>query len=137
MGDGLTFLTPPLQQQIEITGPVAAKLFVSSASTDADMFLVLVGTLGASFAMFGRCYPGAAVDIVLRCLFAVLAFAVLFVPDIKMSVSFAVVLVIALAGGIWQHRKIAPPKKYALTPQQNASTGDLAPVLAEAKRDIG
>jgi len=41
MGDGLTFLTPPLQQQIEITGPVAAKLFVSSASTDADMFLVL------------------------------------------------------------------------------------------------
>ncbi|MET0669399.1 MAG: TRAP transporter fused permease subunit [Xanthobacteraceae bacterium] len=103
----------------------------------ADMFLVLVGTLGASFAMFGRCYPGAAVDIVLRCLFAVLAFAVLFVPDIKMSVSFAVVLVIALAGGIWQHRKIAPPKKYALTPQQNASTGDLAPVLAEAKRDIG
>ncbi len=103
----------------------------------ADMFLVLVGTLGVTFAMFGRCYPGVAVDILLRCLFAVLAFAVLFVPDIKMSASIAVVLVIALAGGIWQHRKIAPPKKYALTPQQNASTGDLAPVLADAKRDIG
>ena len=29
-GDGLTFLTPPLPVEIEITGPVAAKLFVSS-----------------------------------------------------------------------------------------------------------
>ena len=34
-------MTPPLEQEMEITGPVAAKLFVSSASTDADMFLVL------------------------------------------------------------------------------------------------
>jgi hypothetical protein len=41
MGDGLTFLTPPLEREIEITGPVAAKLFVSSASQDADLFLVL------------------------------------------------------------------------------------------------
>ncbi|MGE0035823.1 MAG: CocE/NonD family hydrolase [Xanthobacteraceae bacterium] len=40
-GDGLTFLTPTLEQELEITGPVAAKLFVSSASTDADLFLVL------------------------------------------------------------------------------------------------
>lgn len=41
MGDGLTFLTDPLQREVEITGPVAAKLFVSSKSNDADMFLVL------------------------------------------------------------------------------------------------
>jgi hypothetical protein len=40
-GDGLTFSTPPLAQEIEITGPVAAKLFVSSDTTDADLFLVL------------------------------------------------------------------------------------------------
>jgi uncharacterized protein len=40
-GDGLTFVTPPLEHEIEITGPVAAKLFVSSASEDADIFLVL------------------------------------------------------------------------------------------------
>jgi predicted acyl esterase len=41
MGDGLTFLTPPLTQEIEITGPVAARMVVSSKSTDADLFLVL------------------------------------------------------------------------------------------------
>jgi predicted acyl esterase len=40
-GDGLTFSTPPLERETEITGPVAAKLFVSSDTTDADLFLVL------------------------------------------------------------------------------------------------
>jgi hypothetical protein len=40
-GDGITFLTPPLKEAMEITGPVAAKLFVSSDTTDADLFLVL------------------------------------------------------------------------------------------------
>ncbi|MGE0733235.1 MAG: CocE/NonD family hydrolase [Alphaproteobacteria bacterium] len=41
LGDGLTFSTPPLEREIEITGPVAAKLFVSSSTVDADLFLVL------------------------------------------------------------------------------------------------
>jgi predicted acyl esterase len=41
MGEGLTFLTPPLSDEMEITGPVAAKLFVSSDTSDADIFLVL------------------------------------------------------------------------------------------------
>ena len=40
-GDGLTFSTPPLTKSLEITGPVAAKLWVSSETTDADLFLVL------------------------------------------------------------------------------------------------
>jgi predicted acyl esterase len=40
-GDGVTFLTPPLKEETEITGPLAAKLFVSSATEDADLFLVL------------------------------------------------------------------------------------------------
>ena len=40
-GEGLTFRTPPLSKSLEITGPVAAKLFVSSPTVDADVFLVL------------------------------------------------------------------------------------------------
>ena len=40
-GDGLIFGTPPLEKPLEITGPVAAKLWVSSETTDADLFLVL------------------------------------------------------------------------------------------------
>src|ERR1700693_2217646 len=41
MGDGVTFLTPPLAQETEITGPSALKLFVSSSTADADIFAVL------------------------------------------------------------------------------------------------
>jgi predicted acyl esterase len=41
MGDGLTFLTAPLTQPMEITGPAAARLTVSSSTADADLFLVL------------------------------------------------------------------------------------------------
>jgi predicted acyl esterase len=41
MGDGVTFLTPPLAAETEITGPSAAKLFLSSKTVDADVFLVL------------------------------------------------------------------------------------------------
>jgi predicted acyl esterase len=41
MGDGLTFLTPPLAAETEITGPSALKLFASSSTSDADFFVVL------------------------------------------------------------------------------------------------
>jgi uncharacterized protein len=40
-GDGVTFLTAPVQSPTELTGPLAAKLFVSSATEDADLFLVV------------------------------------------------------------------------------------------------
>jgi predicted acyl esterase len=41
MGGGLTFLTPPLAKETEITGPSALKLFASSSTADADFFIVL------------------------------------------------------------------------------------------------
>ncbi len=41
LGDGVTFLAPPLEEDTEITGPIAAKLWVSSETRDADLFLIL------------------------------------------------------------------------------------------------
>ncbi len=41
LGEGVTFSTPPLEAETELTGPVAAKLFVSSSTVDADLFCVL------------------------------------------------------------------------------------------------
>jgi hypothetical protein len=41
MGDGVTFSTPPLERETEITGPSALKLFISSSTADADFFIVL------------------------------------------------------------------------------------------------
>lgn len=40
-GEGLTFMMGPLEAETEITGPLAAKLFVSSWTVDADLFLIL------------------------------------------------------------------------------------------------
>jgi predicted acyl esterase len=40
-GEGLTFLSPPLESETEIGGPSAVKLFASSTTTDADLFVVL------------------------------------------------------------------------------------------------
>jgi uncharacterized protein len=41
LGDGVTFLTEPMREPTEITGPVAARLAISSSTQDADIFLVL------------------------------------------------------------------------------------------------
>ena len=41
MGNGVSFFTPPLKEAIEITGPAACRLKVSSSTTDADIFVVL------------------------------------------------------------------------------------------------
>ena len=41
MGDGITFHSPLLEHETEITGPSAAKLFISSSTTDADVYVVV------------------------------------------------------------------------------------------------
>jgi predicted acyl esterase len=40
-GDGLSFSTEPLARETEITGPIAVRLFVSSSTEDADLFVVV------------------------------------------------------------------------------------------------
>jgi predicted acyl esterase len=41
LGEGVTFMSAPLDKATEITGPSALKLWVSSATVDADIFAVL------------------------------------------------------------------------------------------------
>ncbi len=40
MGDGASFVSAPLDTATEITGPIAARLFVSSTTVDADLFVI-------------------------------------------------------------------------------------------------
>lgn len=40
MGDGLTFISKPLTEDTEITGPLSASLRISSSTEDADIFVV-------------------------------------------------------------------------------------------------
>ena len=41
MSEGVTFSIGPLKEAMEITGPAAARLYISSSTMDADLFLVL------------------------------------------------------------------------------------------------
>ncbi len=41
LGDGVTFTGEPLAAETEITGPLAARLFVSSSTADADVFVIV------------------------------------------------------------------------------------------------
>ncbi len=41
LGDGVTFSLAALERDTEITGPMAARLFVSSSTKDADLFLIV------------------------------------------------------------------------------------------------
>ncbi len=41
MGEGVSFLSAPIDAETEITGPIAARLFVSSSTRDTDFFVIL------------------------------------------------------------------------------------------------
>jgi hypothetical protein len=41
LGPGLVFMLPPSTSELEVTGPLAARLYVSSETTDADLFLTV------------------------------------------------------------------------------------------------
>jgi hypothetical protein len=41
LGDGITFVSPPVEHETEITGPSAVTLSVASSTADADIFVVL------------------------------------------------------------------------------------------------
>lgn len=41
MVDSLRWMSPPLAEETEITGPLALKLFISSSTIDADLFVTL------------------------------------------------------------------------------------------------
>jgi TRAP transporter 4TM/12TM fusion protein len=104
----------------------------------ADTALVLVSTCGITFAMFGRFHERPSIDLTLRALMALVSFVVMFHPDMRVSATIAVVVAVGLVVGIRRHRLIAPPKTAVAAPAETtASPEALAPLLAEARRDVG
>ena len=104
----------------------------------ADTVLVLASTLGIAFAMFGRTHRNRAVDLLLRCLVAAIAFLAMFHPDMSISALVAGVVMLAVIGGVVRHIQLAP-KTYAIAETETdvAAEEELAPVLASAKRELG
>jgi predicted acyl esterase len=61
LGQGVTFRTGPLPAQTELTGPVAAALYMSSSTADADIFVTLQAFLadGSEVVFDGASDPAA------------------------------------------------------------------------------
>jgi TRAP transporter 4TM/12TM fusion protein len=75
-----------------------------------DTALVLIGTCGISFAMFGRFFVSALPDYALRIAVAIVSFVVLLWPDETVATMAAVPTAVVTIIGIWRHRLIAAPK---------------------------
>jgi uncharacterized protein len=61
--DGVTFWVEPFDQETEITGPLAAKIFMSSQTIDADLFLIvqLFDSDGQEVTFAGSVEPAAPI----------------------------------------------------------------------------
>jgi uncharacterized membrane protein YjjB (DUF3815 family) len=102
-----------------------------------DTVLVLVSTCGITFAMFGRVHERPGVDIALRALLALVSFVAMFEPDTRVSAAVAAVVLVALGVGLRRHRAIAPAATATTAAEGAAAPAALAPLLHEAKRDVG
>jgi hypothetical protein len=104
----------------------------------ADTILILIGTCGIAFAMFGRCFETAAADFAFRILLAAASFVVLFHPNDTFVWAPAMAVLAGVVFGIWRHQQIAAPKpgERAIDAAE-APAGDLSKLATEARRDIG
>lgn len=64
IGEGVAFETPPLERELELAGPIKAKLFVSSSTDDMDLFATVraFGPNGDEVTFFSAVEPKAPVS---------------------------------------------------------------------------
>jgi TRAP-type uncharacterized transport system fused permease subunit len=103
----------------------------------SDTVLVMIGTCGFAFAMFGRCFLNRPADIGARLLMAAISLFVLFYPGDNWAMAAAPVAAILIITGIVRHREIAPPATLPASAEAHDTSGDLSALAAEAKRDMG
>ncbi|OGA66801.1 MAG: TRAP transporter [Betaproteobacteria bacterium RIFCSPLOWO2_12_FULL_65_14] len=107
-------------EALKISLPITLMTFAIFARTDmvvnpgwlqiAASLLVLIGTCGIGFAMFGRFVERLAADVLLRATLALFAFVTLLHPNGTVALAAAVFVLPATIFGVWRHRLIASPK---------------------------
>jgi TRAP-type uncharacterized transport system fused permease subunit len=98
--------------------------------------LVLIGTSGVAIAMFGRFLARPASDIPVRCGLAALSFVVMLHPSQTVALLVAAAVVPFALIGIWRHQSLAAPELAQPSEAVAAPAGDLAELVAEAKREL-
>jgi TRAP transporter 4TM/12TM fusion protein len=76
-----------------------------------DAFLVLIGTSGVTFSMFGRYLDSRGGDVMLRSMLAMFALVTLLHPDEATATAAGAATLAGTLIGIWRHRLIAGPKE--------------------------
>ncbi len=102
----------------------------------SDTILVMIGTCGFAFAMFGRFLLNKPADIGLRLLTAALSLVVLFYPNDNWAMAAAPFAAVATIIGIWRHRLIAPPPDFDASVETVDTRQDLSALVMEAKREV-
>jgi TRAP-type uncharacterized transport system fused permease subunit len=75
-----------------------------------DAILVLIGTTGVTFALFGRYLDSRGADIMLRGMLALFAMVTLLHPDEATATAVGAATLAGTLLGIWRHRLVAGPK---------------------------
>ncbi len=75
-----------------------------------DTLLVTAGSLGFTFAMFGRFVKQMRYDILLKIALSLLALVPLFHPQLGYAIPGGIIVTAALVIGVIQHKKVAMPK---------------------------
>lgn len=76
-----------------------------------DTIIVSLGTLGFTFAMFGRFINNVRYDVPLKIILSLAALVPLFHPNLTYAIIGSVVVFIALVIGVRQHKSIGPLKR--------------------------
>jgi TRAP transporter 4TM/12TM fusion protein len=79
-----------------------------------DSAIVLVGTSGIAFAMFGRIHSSPPIDILLRCAIAALSLVCLFHPSDQLAGILSIPVGILVIFAIWRHSKVIVPPKHVI-----------------------
>jgi TRAP transporter 4TM/12TM fusion protein len=95
-----------------------------------DAFLVLIGTSGVAFTMFGRFIPNRGGDIMLRGMLALFSLVVLLHPDEPTATVVAAVVLPATLFGIWRFPKIVTPKSAPSEPVRAREQAVAKPVTS-------
>jgi TRAP transporter 4TM/12TM fusion protein len=106
-----------MYEALKICAPITLMTFAIFTRSDmvvnpgwsqmAATLLVLAGTAGISFAMFGHFLANAAANAILRLGLAALSFVVLLHPDTNMAIAAAGLVVPITLLGIWRHSRLA------------------------------
>jgi TRAP-type uncharacterized transport system fused permease subunit len=113
-----------------------SEMVVSTGWTQIeDTALVLIGTVGVTFAMFGRLIDNPAANILYRSLLALFSLVVLLHPDEEVAIMAAVVVLPATIFGVWRHRTVAQPASPPLA-RVAAEPATIAPDLRKIETQL-